>query len=447
MNTQSLKTVALVGRPNVGKSTLFNRLVGSRMAIESPIPGTTRDRLYGEIEWQGNKFDLIDLAGVETGTKKEIDQSAQESVDLAIVEADLIIFLVDWTDKNNDFDKLVARKLRKHTSKVLLVINKVDNPARMRDIEEFKRLGSFELTTVSAISGKSTGDLLETIVERLGLNKVEQVKEQEKADIDLAIIGRPNVGKSTLLNAIIGEKRAIVSSEAGTTRDIIDVKFFHKGKSIIIKDTAGIRRPGKVSKDTIESYSVLRAHKALRECDVAVLVIDGVEGLVALDMNILGQAKEWGKGIILAVNKIDTVEGDVKEYMAHKIWQFQEQLNFVPWMPVVFISAKEDENVKSLLSQVVAVDENRHTTISQESLDIILKEAIDSNFQLENIKSLVQKKTNPPQFEVVYPAKRKPHFTQIRYLENRIRDAFPMSGTPIFIDEKSYGKVGRGRKK
>jgi GTP-binding protein len=363
MNNHSLKTVALVGRPNVGKSTLFNRLVGSRIAIESPIPGTTRDRLYGEVSWQGNKFDLMDLAGVETGTKKEIDQSAQESVDLAITEADLIIFLVDWSDKNNDFDKLVARKLRKYADKVLLVVNKVDNPERMRNIEEFKRLGSFDITTVSAISGKSTGDLLEKIIKRLGLEKSEQKAEKEKADIDLSIIGRPNVGKSTLLNAIIGEKRAIVSSEAGTTRDIVDVKFMHKGKSIVIQDTAGIRRPGKVSQDTIESYSVLRTYKALRDCDVAVLVIDGLEGLVALDMNILGKAKEWGKGIILAVNKIDTVTGDKKEYMARKIWEFQEALNFVPWMPIVFISAKEDENVKSLLGQVVVVDENRRATI------------------------------------------------------------------------------------
>jgi GTP-binding protein len=262
----------------------------------------------------------------------------------------------------------------------------------------------------------------------------EAKKEKAKVDINLAIIGRPNVGKSTLLNQVIGENRSIVSEEAGTTRDIIDITTNFKGKNLKIVDTAGIRRKGKVERGSIEDYSVLRSYRALRECDIAILVIDSVEGLVAKDVNILGQAKEWGKGILLAVNKIDLSEKDRKTFMSEILAVLQEKLNFTPWLPVVFISAKEGENVKALLTQVLKVDESRHTIIPQEDLDEILAYAKNSNMQLQNLSSLKQKKTNPPIFEIKFKGKRLVHYTQIRYLENKIRDAYPMPGSPIFID-------------
>jgi GTP-binding protein len=435
MTETKLKTVAMIGRPNVGKSTLFNRLVGKRVAIETSVPGTTRDRLFGEVFWGKAKFNLIDVAGVEFGTKKEIDLSIQDGVQYAIKNTDVLLFLVDWNDKENEADRRVARFLRNSGKEVILVVNKVDNLERHNSIEEFKRLGNFKIFPVSAISGKSTGDLLDEIVKRL--KKVKLVKEESKIkgpQVELAIIGRPNVGKSTLLNTIIGEKRAIVSSEAGTTRDTVNIDFMHAGKNIRIADTAGLRRPGKISKDTIESFSVIRTMSALKESDIAILVIDASEGLVALDINILGKAKEWGKGIILAVNKLDLIEGDQKEYMAKMIWDFQTKLNFAPWLPIVFISAQGDENVKALLSQAMKVYESRSTTIPQEDLTIILEDAKKSNPQLLDIIALVQKKANPPIFDAIYKGRDIPHYTQIRYLENKLRDEYPLSGSPIFID-------------
>jgi GTP-binding protein len=441
MEKEQTKTVVIIGRPNVGKSTLFNRLVGKRIAIETPIAGTTRDRLIEEIAWNGTTFNLVDVAGIEFGSKKEIDQSVQAGVNFALEHADLILFIVDWEQKENQIDKKIAKTLRAQNKKVILAINKADNLNRQQQIDEFKRLGINEIVPVSAISGKSSGDLLDIIIRELESTvKAARTVDIIRADIELAIIGRPNVGKSTLLNSIIGDKRAIVSSEAGTTRDIVSVDFYQKGKHIRISDTAGLRRPGKVEKDTIESFSVLRTYRALSDCDVSILVIDASEGLVALDINILGHAKEMGKGIILAVNKIDMIEGDKNEYMAQMLWQLQGKLNFAPWLPVVFISAQEKENTNSLLNQVVSVSEARNTIIPEEELRQIINQARNDNFQLQNIQTISQKKANPPIFEIVVPAKKPIHYTQIRYLENRIRDFYPMSGTPVFIDTNSVGK-------
>ncbi len=439
MNNGPLKTIAVIGRPNVGKSTLFNRLAGRREAIETPIPGTTRDRLYAQVSWRGRKFELVDVAGIETGTKDEIKKIAQEGVGLAIESADLVLFVVDWNDKDNEIDKTIARNLRKTDKEVLLVVNKADNRERQTEIEEFKRFGSFEIVPVSAISGQNTGDLLDKISSKLNLSKAAKndadLPTSLPADmLGLAIIGRPNVGKSTLLNSIIGEKRAIVSSVPGTTRDAFNVDFWHKGKLIRIYDTAGIRRRGKITKDTIESFSVLRAHRAMRESDIVILVIDAKEGLVALDSHLLGEAFESGKGVVLAANKIDLWGDKTETKMAQMIASLQKTLNFAPWLPVVFISAQDGTHVKSLLNQVLAAENNRNTTIVQKDLDAILEFAKKANMQLANLTSLKQKKTKPPIFEITYRGKEKPHRTQIRYLENKIRDVFPLEGTPLFID-------------
>lgn len=433
MSDSNLKTVALIGRPNVGKSTLFNRLVGKREAIETDIPGTTRDRLFGDVVWAGEKFTLIDVAGIEFGTKTETDNNIQEGIGLAIDNADVIVFVVDWHDKANEIDKKIAAKMRHIDKPVILAVNKADNIDRITDVEEFVRLGDFVLVPISAISGKNSGDLLDAIVEKLKEIPSRPVKE-EKVDIKLAIIGRPNVGKSTLINTIAGKKRAVVSATAGTTRDLLSINFQHKSKNIQIIDTAGIRRRGKIVRDTIESFSTLRTYKALRECDIAVLLVDAEEGLVANDVHILGQAKEWGKGILLAVNKIDLWGASAEHKMVRMISILQRELNFSPWLPVVFISSQDNLNIQPLLNQVIAISESRATKIEQNDLDEILEFAKSQNFQLTNTTSITQKKANPPIFELKYKGREKPHYTQIRYLENKIRDVFPMSGTPVFID-------------
>lgn len=435
MVNQNLKTVAIIGRPNVGKSTLFNRLVGKRIAIETPIAGTTRDRLYGEVLWRGQKFNLIDAAGIDPKSNDDISISTQKGVELAIENSDLILFMVDWNDKDNQADKNITCRLRRISDKVLLVVNKADNIIRQKDIKEFERLGNFKIMPISAISGKSSGDLLDIVVSRLKKIPVAAPSVRTgKIDIRLAIIGRPNVGKSTLLNMIIGAKRAIVSDVPGTTRDTISVEFMHKGKKLLISDTAGIRRPGKILKDTIESFSVLRSYHALKDCDVAILIIDAHEGLVALDTNILGKAKEWGKGIVLAINKIDLISENRESYMARVLNLLQNQLNFAPWLPAVFISAQNNENINFLLNQVVQASKNRQTIIKDKDLEQILQFAKKANPQLNNVISLSQDRAKPPIFKVKIKGKIIPHYTQIRYLENRIRDAVPMAGSPIFID-------------
>ncbi len=441
MKNDQLKTVALIGRPNVGKSTLFNRLLGRRIAIETPFAGTTRDRLYDTVTWCGRQFNIMDVAGVEAGKKTEIDLDIQAGIEFGIDRSDLILFMVDWNDPDNQEDKNIARKLRKiDKGNILMVVNKADNMKRQTELEPFKRLGGFPIIPVSGITGSNTGDLLDEICKKLFANEpaVPIIEPDKENLINLAIIGRPNVGKSTLLNTIIGEKRAVVSAVAGTTRDILDVSFMHKGKNIIITDTAGIRRHGKIVQDTPESFSVVRAQKALRECDIAILVIDASEGLVATDTHILGQAKEWGKGLILAVNKLDLVEGDKDQYMGEMLHELQIRLNFAPWLPVVFISAKDDENIKPLLTQVVTADESRHTEIPEADLKEIVEFIRNSNSQLSRLKYIRQKSNNPPVFEFKFQNKRVAHPSQFRYIENKIRDAYPMPGSPIYVDLVTY---------
>jgi GTP-binding protein len=426
------KNVAIIGRPNVGKSTLFNRLAGKSIAIETKIPGTTRDRLYAEIGFGNFSFCLTDLAGFAFDLKSELDRAIQEGTRLAMENADLILFLVDWEEKNNETDKAIARIIRRSNKPILLAINKVDNLAREKDLEEFKRLGNFPQITVSAISGKNTGTLLETIVKKLGSIPNQKKKE---ADINLAILGRPNAGKSTLLNSLIGQKRAIVSEEPGTTRDSADYIFRYRNKTIRLIDTAGIRQPGKIKKDTIESFSVIRSWQAFRQADIIIVLADGSEGLVSSDIHLIGEAKENGKGVILAVNKIDKWLNP-KTQIAKMIQDFQIRLNFAPWLPIVFISGKDELNLKPLLNQVIKINENLNSRIPQEDLDLILRSAKESNFQLKNLIKLRQKKIKPTVFELTFEGKNPPHLTQTRALENKIRDLHPLSGVPFFVDFK-----------
>ena len=430
--------VTIIGRPNVGKSTLFNRLVGQRIAIEAPVSGTTRDQLIGHAEWLGKKFVLIDVAGIENfDMKNELHQNTQASINEAISISDLIIFCVDWTQKDNDQDKQIARMLRRSKKKTILVANKADNINRINDTDEFSRHG-FPVFAVSAINGKNTGDLMDAIISNLKFTVLD-VKEKPEDELDLAIIGRPNVGKSTLLNTIVGEKRAVVSDVPGTTRDAVNINFQLKGRMIKITDTAGIRRSGKIDWDSVEKFSVMRTYRAIRDCDVAILMIDATEGLVANDAHILGYAKECGKGIVLAVNKTDLWSN--KEYkMSEMISLLQTKLNFAPWLPVVFISAQDNENVEQLLKQVVVAEKNRETVIPGEDLKKILEFMKSRNPQLADVQSIYQAVGKPPTFNVKISGKKDLHKSQEHYIENKIRDVYPMDGTPIFIDLFIRGK-------
>ncbi|HOX40641.1 MAG TPA: ribosome biogenesis GTPase Der [bacterium] len=429
-NTQ--KNVVILGRPNVGKSTLFNRLVGRRIAIESEVSGTTRDRICQEVSWQGVTFNLIDVAGLELSDKSKLYKEMESSVELAIETADLVVLIVDVTEPSNDLDREVAARIRRKKLPTILAVNKVDNSKREDEVNLFERLGRFKsIVPVSAVSGRNSGDLLDAITHELqNLPQAESEEVSDQSGIQLTILGRPNVGKSTLLNAIVGQKRAVVSEIPGTTRDSIDVVFNHKGKKIMIADTAGIRRPGKISKDTLESFSVIRSYRALDRCDVVILLVSAEEGVTNVDESLIGEAMERGKGIILAINKIDLIE-DLDRFQDEIQAKLQKQLKFIPWLPVVFVSALDNQNINHLLNLVVKTFEGKNDWIEEEDLKEILKLATERNGQLHNITHLTQASTNPPKFEVSYQSKEAPHYTQMRYLENKIRDVFPFNGVPI----------------
>lgn len=427
-------SIAIVGRPNVGKSTLFNRIIKERRSIETSEAGTTRDRLYGEYIWRGLKYQIIDTAGMLFGRLEELESAAQESTEVAIKEADIIIFVVDFREGVTDTDLEIAKILRRHP-KVILAINKSDNRFDDEAIKPFKRLGFVRNALVSAISGKNSGDLLDAIYD-LSADFVEDSKASDKVlkEFNLSIIGRPNAGKSTLLNSIIGEKKMIVSSVAGTTRDSQEISFNHGGYKINLVDTAGIKRKIKVRIGSPDGYALLRSYKAIRDADILVHVIDVHAGLVSIDQTILGEAKKNGKAAVLAVNKIDEWGGDREKKMVNFIAKLQEGLNFMPWLPVIFISAKDGDNIKNLLSQCVKAIEGRDTEISQEECGEILASARERNSQIDYIKSLCFERSNPIVFKVKTYRNKKPHFSHLRYLENRIRDVYPLPGNPIFID-------------
>lgn len=436
--------VAIIGRPNVGKSTLFNRLLGKRKAIETDIAGTTRDRLYGDLVWQDQNYILIDTAGIISKGKDEIMSAAIDGVNLAISEADIIIFVVDVTTGIEPKDMEIARDLRKAKKEVILAVNKCDNAERSAKALDFRRLGFENIYPISSISGRSTGDMLDAI------NQITKEKntgipdyQKPKFDFSLAIIGRPNAGKSTLLNSIAQSPKMIVSSIPGTTRDAEDHIITYKNKVIKLTDTAGIRRKSKIPHDTIESFALLRSIRAVEESDVVVFMIDALEGLVSIDQGILGQAKNLGKSIVIAVNKIDQWE-NTEEEMAKFLGALTGSLNFLPWVPVVFISAKENTHVNHLMNQAIKTYENRFIEADNEELKAILDGGKETLPELSYAKELYFERTDPPVFKVKIWKAEKLHFSHKRFLENRIRDLYGYEGTPIFID---WVKIERKRNK
>ncbi|GAB4567036.1 MAG: ribosome biogenesis GTPase Der [Anaerolineae bacterium] len=444
--------VALVGRPNVGKSTLFNRIIGERKAIVEDVPGTTRDRLYAEAEWAGRTFVLVDTGGLEMLDRPEAPDvtplstasapfvsAIRAQAQVAIDEADVIVFLVDARDGLTAADMDVADLLRNTQKPVVLAVNKVDSAARESIAAEFWSLGLGEPMPISALHGRGTGDLLDAVVAHFA----PEPEEEEEEAVHIAIVGRPNVGKSSLLNALLREERAIVSEIPGTTRDAIDTPLEWEGQSIVLVDTAGIRRRGRIQRG-IEKYSVLRALRAIERSDVVLLVIDASEGVTAQDTHVAGYILEAMKSAIVLVNKWDLIVKDsytMNEYTQ----QVRAALNFMDYVPVLFISAKTGQRVQRVIPTALEVYQQRHQRITTSELNRLLQEAITRHQPPSKGRKRLrfyfatQADTDPPTFVIFVNDRTLVHFSYERYLENTIRSAHPFTGTPlrlIFRDHK-----------
>lgn len=433
--------VALVGRPNVGKSTLFNRILGQRLAVVSEIPGTTRDRLYAEAEWAGVSFLLVDTGGLEVTEGRHTQPLSEDSeqylplirrqANIAIQDADVVIQVVDGQSGVTAADLEVADILRRSQKPVIVAANKLESSRLRDDAYEFYELALGEVFPISALHGTGTGDLLDAIVESLPLGD----GEEEDDSIKVAILGRPNVGKSTLLNKLIGEERVIVSPIPGTTRDAIDTRFNWDGHEFTLIDTAGIRRRGKIDPG-VEKYSVLRAIKALQRADVALLLIDAMEGITSQDAHIAGMLIKEYASVIVLVNKWDLVDKDaytITSYSAH----IRQALNFLPFVPLLFISAKTGQRVNRIMELIVEVFEARFRRIPTGQLNRLMRDAISRHPppQKRGIRVkftyVTQASVDPPTFVFFVSKPDWVHFTYRRYLENRIREEYPFPGTPI----------------
>jgi len=437
--------VALVGRPNVGKSTLFNRLIGRPVAIVEDEPGTTRDRIYGESDWNGVGFIVIDTGGLEapetmrTGrsegvqtTSESLVASVQNQARLAIDEADAIIMIVDGRSGLTAADEEIASVLRQSNKPVFLAVNKAESQEVRQNAVEFWALGLGEPYPISAYHGDGVGDLLDEVVKVLPAYPAE---EEEKETIGVAIVGRPNVGKSSLLNALVGQERSIVSAVPGTTRDPIDMEITCEGQRITLIDTAGIRRRGRIEQG-IEQYSVLRSMRAIDRADVALLLIDAQEGVTAQDTHIAGYVLERYKSVVVVVNKWDAIEKD-SHTMVEYTNAVREQLNFMPYVPVLFISAKTHQRIHTVLPTALRVAAARRHRLSTSEVNQLLSEAYDSTqIPVRQGRALriyygAQVDNDPPTFVIFVNDKDLVHFSYERYLENRIRAYYPFEGTPI----------------
>ncbi|MBT2642061.1 ribosome biogenesis GTPase Der [Bacillus sp. ISL-41] len=425
--------VAIVGRPNVGKSTIFNRIVGERISIVEDIPGVTRDRIYSSAEWLTHDFNIIDTGGIDLGDEPFLDQIRQQA-EIAIDEADVIIFLVNGREGVTSADEEVAKILYRSNKPVVLAVNKIDNP-EMRDmIYDFYALGFGEPFPISGSHGLGLGDLLDEAAKHFPKNKED---EYDKDAIKFSLIGRPNVGKSSLVNAILGEDRVIVSDIAGTTRDAIDSQVTYNGQKYVIIDTAGMRKKGKVY-ETTEKYSVLRALRAIERTDVVLVVINAEEGIIEQDKHIAGYAEEAGRAVIIVVNKWDAIEKDEKTMK-----EFEEQIRahfqFLSYAPIVFLSAKTKKRIHTLMPMIDMASENHAMRVQTNILNEVVMDAIamnptptDKGKRLK-IYYATQVSVKPPTFVVFVNEPELMHFSYERFLENRIRDAFDFTGTPIKI--------------
>lgn len=496
--------VAIVGRPNVGKSTLFNRLVGARLAIVEDLPGTTRDRLYADAEWNGRIFTLVDTGGLELGASDDMLSRVTAQAQLAIEEADVIVLLVDARDGITPADSEVAELLRRSRKPIVLGANKADNPARRQESVEFYALGLGEPITLSSTQGTGTGDLLDAITEHLPPADADE--EDETPGLPrIAIVGRPNVGKSSLVNNVLGHDRVIVSEIAGTTRDAIDTEVEHDGRRLVLVDTAGIRRRGRVGAG-IEKYSVLRATRAIDRCDVAVLLIDASEGVTAQDTHIAGYIHEVARGVVIVVNKWDVlrerrrareeadraaalaqtmlegalesgealapvaplpppppeVPGDVPVDAKGFLRVVRERFKFMPYAPVVFAAAKTGYHVGPIIDHALRIYDERQRRIPTAQLNEVVRETVrrhsppTAHGRALRVFYATQAEVSPPTFVFFVNDPTINHFSYERYLENRLREAFGFEGTAIRLqfrarstrdDEDEAGTRKRGAKR
>ena len=434
-----LPTVALVGRPNVGKSTIFNRLVGKKIAIIEDTPGVTRDRIYGDVSYNDYKFHLIDTGGIDV-TKELFNDEIKIQAEIAIDQADTLVFVIDGKEPLNQNDFVIRDMLKKSGKKVIVAINKIDNEKRNDGIYEYYELGFDKIIPISGEHNVGIEELLEEIT----LNF--PVLTDYEYDVDatkFCIIGRPNVGKSSLINALLNEERAIVSNNAGTTRDAIDTEFTYNKKKYVAIDTAGIRKSGRII-ESIEKYSVLRAMKAIERSDVCVVVINAEEGIIEHDKHIAGYALESGKAMVLVVNKWDTVmdKNDIKGFTKLMRAEFQ----FLSYVPIVFLSAKTKKRIHTLMPEIDKVYENSKREVKTSVLNDVIRDAVLLNqppsYKGKRLKIYFvnQSGVMPPKFTFSVNNKGLVHFSYERYLENKLRENFDFEGTPITIQFKNRGE-------
>lgn len=435
----NLPTICIVGRPNVGKSTLFNKLVGKKISIIEDTPGVTRDRIYGQVEYKNLKFNLIDTGGLDI-SKEMFNDEIKTQVEIGILEADKIIFVVDAKEGLTTSDLEVRDLLRKSGKEVIVAINKVDNKQAQEHLYDFYELGFDKYIEISGEHNKGLADLLDEISK--GFKKIEKT-DDEKTKI--CIIGRPNVGKSSLVNALLNEERVIVSNIAGTTRDSVDIPFKYDKEDYILIDTAGMRKKGKIF-EKIEKYSLLRSLRAIDRADICLLVINREEGIIEHDKHIAGYAIEKGKGIIIVVNKWDTVdskEKDIKDFTK----ELREEFKFISYAPIVFLSALTKKRLHTLMPEVTRVKENITKEIKTSTLNNVISEAYQLNpapsYKGKRLKIyyVYQTGTKPPKFTFNVNNKGLVHFSYERYLENKIRESFDFDGTPIEIVFKNKNEL------
>lgn len=428
--------VAVIGRPNVGKSTLANRLLGSRQAIVDSVPGVTRDRLYFEIEWSGYNFTLIDTGGIIPGVEDEFSVSINEQVKIATKQADVLLFLVDGTEGLTPTDEEIANLLRKVEKPILLVVNKIDTPEKEVLKSEFYQLGMGEPYTISAIQGSGgVGDLLDEII-----NLIPKIEDEEEEILipRIAVVGRPNVGKSSIVNFLLGEKRVIVSEKSGTTRDTIDSVVKYEGKEYILTDTAGLRKRSKVE-DGVERYSVIRALDAIRDSDVTVLVVDAKEGITDQDKKIAEFSNECGKGLVIVVNKWDLIDNKDSSTMNGFIKNIKEELPHANFSEIVFTSALTGQRLAKIYNLCNNAFDNSTKTIKTNLLNQVINESMAMNppksvgTKRLKVYYSTQVNTKPPAFIMFVNKEKLFENNYLRYIENKIRESFDFSGTPIKI--------------
>ncbi|WP_078546059.1 ribosome biogenesis GTPase Der [Litchfieldia alkalitelluris] len=423
--------VAIVGRPNVGKSTIFNRIVGERISIVEDVPGVTRDRIYSSGEWLNQTFNIIDTGGIEIGDEPFLAQIRYQA-EIAIDEADVIILMTNSREGVTAADEEVAKLLFRSKKPVVLAVNKVDNPEMREAIYDFYSLGFGEPFPISGSHGLGLGDLLDAVIEHFP--KKGNVEEDDDK-IRFSLIGRPNVGKSSLVNALLGEERVIVSDIAGTTRDAIDTEYKYNGKEYVIIDTAGMRKKGKVY-ETTEKYSVLRALRAIERSDVVLVVLNGEEGIIEQDKKIAGYAHEAGRAVVIVVNKWDVVEKDEKT-MKEFEQKIRDHFLFLDYAPIVFLSAKTKKRIHTLIPMIELASENHALRVETNVLNDVIMDAVAMNptptdkGKRLRIYYVTQVGVKPPTFVVFVNEPELMHFSYERFLENRIRDAFGFEGTPI----------------